>query len=150
MPRSNLRPNVFYDCTVCGQAVARYVTPYQQRIDALKFCSRQCKGKAMSGAAHPMWSGGRIQDGNGYILIHQPDHPNARAQGYVYEHRLVMESKLGRYLDPVEVVHHINGDTQDNRPENLAHFPNNAEHKRHENAERARNQVGQYQPLGAA
>jgi len=145
-----MQPNVFYDCAVCGKAVARYMTPHQQRRDNPRYCSRICKGKALSGAAHPMWTGGRIEDGNGYILIYQPDHPRARAQGYVYEHRLVMERKLGRYLDPVEVVHHINADTRDNRPENLAHFPNNAEHKRHENAERTRNEAGRFLPIGAS
>jgi hypothetical protein len=151
MPRSkNLKPNVFYDCAVCGEAVARYVTPYQQRIEPMKYCGRKCAGAARRGAAHPMWIGGRVQDGNGYILVYQPDHPHARAQGYVYEHRLVMEKKLGRYLAPEEVVHHMNSDAQDNSPENLAHFPNNAEHKRHEDAERARNQAGQYLSIGAA
>jgi hypothetical protein len=37
----------------------------------------------------------------------------------VREHRHIMESVLGRRLCGDEVVHHKNGDTTDNRPENL-------------------------------
>lgn len=64
------------------------------------------------------WKGGRHVQKTGYVLIHAPEHPHAR-NGRVFEHRLVMEKHLGRYLTPDEAVHHINGKRDDNRIENL-------------------------------
>lgn len=55
-------------------------------------------------------------------------HPYADKDGYVLEHRLVMETILGRYLEPGEVVHHINGVRDDNRPENLQLRASRADH----------------------
>lgn len=94
-----------------------------------------------SGPEHPDWKGGRSTDADGYILIYTPEHPHARKRGasppaYVAEHRLVMEAKLGRYLLPTEVVHHLNGVNDDNRVENLEVFASNADHLRHELAGR--------------
>lgn len=78
------------------------------------------------------WRGGRRKGGSGgrYILIYSPNHPYAGREGYMMEHRLVMEKKLGRFLKLGEYVHHINGDTHDNRPENLKLMNNRKEHSK--------------------
>lgn len=72
--------------------------------------------------------GGKIRTGTGrkYIAVYVPrDNPMSvmasRVGGpaYVMEHRLVVARWLGRPLESHETVHHINGDTEDNRLENL-------------------------------
>ena len=72
--------------------------------------------------------GGRITDKRGYVLIYQPTHPNADNNGYIYEHRLVMEGILGRYLTKKEVIHHTNRIRNDNKPENLMLFSSFTKH----------------------
>ena len=74
------------------------------------------------------WMGGRIIDCDGYVLIKKLDHPNCDRHGYVREHRLVMEQNLGRYLTMSEVVHHKDGNRQNNLMDNLELFARNSEH----------------------
>jgi len=82
----------------------------------------QCYGKAHRKGAldkHPkvsrgfereLWSKALTVDN--YVNIKTPN-------GIIAEHRWVMEQHLGRRLVSGETVHHINGDRQDNRIENL-------------------------------
>jgi len=81
------------------------------------------------GQQNPNWKGGRTISNRGYIWIKKIDHPYKNSQGYVSEHRLVMEAKLGRYLLPIEHIHHINEIKTDNRIENLR-IVSNEEHMR--------------------
>lgn len=76
------------------------------------------------------WAGGRTRDRDGYVLVKWSSHPSSTASGYVREHRLVMESVVGRLLTRSEVVDHVNGIVDDNRAENLKLYPSNADHLR--------------------
>ena len=54
-----------------------------------------------------------------YLRAVLPKHPNSSGRGYIALHRVLMENELGRLLKDNEVVHHINGNGQDNRIKNL-------------------------------
>jgi len=96
------------------------------------------KGKYKGENSHS-WKGGRHkQDTKGYMLVYMPNHPRGKGS-YVYEHRLVMEQHLGRYLESTEVVHHINQVKTDNRLPNLWLYAGSSEHmKNHAEFEKAK------------
>jgi len=114
-------------CLKCGKELSRKQG---------KFCSPSCNASYHNakkvGKDARNWQGGKSIKTDGYVRIRIPEHPNA-CDGYVYEHRYVMEQEIGRLLTSEEVVHHNNKDRKDNRIENLRLFNNQKEHIRHHN-----------------
>jgi hypothetical protein len=133
-----MRTMVEAKCQYCGKIFT--VLKYEVQRGNGKYCSHYCaiqvagrKTRISSsdvGEKALHWKGGKAKRGK-YILIYNPSHPYSTLQGYVPEHRLVMEQHIGRFLAPEEVVHHINGIKADNRIENLMLFSCGAEHTKY-------------------
>lgn len=119
------------NCKVCGKRFLFFGCPSLIRRGKGKYCSKKCfyAGKEnVFITRNPRWGGGRYFDSNGYVLVLDHFHPHCNQDGYVREHRLVMEKHLGRFLTEIEEIHHINGDKKDNRLENLQLMSNRSEH----------------------
>jgi len=118
-------------CAQCGNIVKPGNT----------FCNKACYDKwqsqypnrtARKGEGNGNWKGGKTYHSKGYIYEYCPDHYRADARGYVLQHILVMERKIGRLLWPWETVHHKNGVKDQNDEDNLELFWTTGEHSKHE------------------
>lgn len=79
-----------------------------------------CFNKSHTGPKNGNWKGGGTYHKKGYLMRSAPGHPRARGKGqYVFEHILVVENRIGRYLVPGENIHHKNGVKSDNSEDNL-------------------------------
>lgn len=90
-----------------------------------------CSNCVYKGKNSGKWKGGKKKTNMGYVLVKNLAHPIKDSNGYVLEHRLVMEKFLGRYLYPKEVIHHIDNNKENNKISNLMLFSSYAEHKKY-------------------
>lgn len=117
-------------CHRCKTKFIAYPNGKKTKTHCTKQCYWECRGEGghdntdriKRGSENHHWKGGKVKR-KGYVLLYAPDHHSINGRGtkrkYVFEHRIVMEGLLGRPLRRNETVHHINGITDDNRPENL-------------------------------
>lgn len=118
-------------CQKCGCEF--WVYPSLVKDGRGRFCSYSCRSKSLKNA----YIRGRFMHSGYVILTGMHDHPNANSRGRIQQHRLVMSLHLGRPLEPGEIVHHKNGDKQDNRIENLE-VMRQSDHLRHHKPEQVR------------
>lgn len=102
-------------CKYCGVKILGH----QKHKKVTKYCSQRCYFLAIKSP---------FIIKNGYKKILMPDHPRSDGKGYVFDHIIIIESKLGRPLHKGEVTHHIDKNKLNNAPENLISFENNTLH----------------------
>lgn len=131
-------------CITCNKEFTIYPSDRKRRTGI--FCSRRCvrhsertKQKISNstkglfcGENNPSYKGGRNNHSAGYCYILMHSHPFCNCRGYIFEHRLIVEKFINRFLTQNEMVHHINKIKDDNRPENLMAFNSNSAHIRFE------------------
>jgi len=83
------------------------------------------KGYTRLGDKHPLFIHGKIKKRNSWFVWSDKEGKRIKCSRYV------AEQYLGRKLVKGEVIHHINKDPLDDRPENLYVFLNQSEHMHH-------------------
>jgi hypothetical protein len=133
-------------CHTCGKTFSIYQS--KTRESRGLYCSRDCYyeskiGKRTStdtefkiGHIPANFKEGNLINSQGYILELCKDHPKANRHGYVQQHRLIVERHIGRYLKNEELIHHIDGNKQNNDISNLYLFESNSSHAKYHLAER--------------
>ncbi len=108
-----------------GKGGWRHTKETKARMSAAQ---RIAKANAPRGPAHACWKGGtRTNQGRMFDYMDL----GKRSNNYVQRARRIAEQMLGRPLRTDEHVHHKNGDTMDDRPENLEVLSSSEHSRRH-------------------
>ena len=109
--------NIFRRCDICGKKLK---IEEKSHLEKKRFCSCSChmKWEVKYGRLKPI-NIGRIC-GRGYVMV-----------GNKFEHRIIMEKKLGRKLKSEEHIHHIDSNRANNAIDNLAILTNSEHAKIH-------------------
>ena len=136
-------------CSTCDRMFQRNPKYSAAQWNRATYCSNLCRGKslAVERVLCACRCGERVSKSRTrYRPGHNP-HPERRKavkfdgrRWYVHDRmgrkvywaRVVMMGEIGRELLPGEVVHHVNGDREDDRPSNLALYASHAAHMRDE------------------
>lgn len=110
--------------------LAIYKRAYKLGMRQTKEVEFANRSNAHKGEKGSNWKGGVSISTKGYRLVKCPEHERADSHGYVLEHILVYEKAYGVKIPPGHCVHHLNGNKQDNRIENLC-LMSNSEHTKH-------------------
>ena len=126
-----MRPRLYDRTTVCDWCGTTYER-YPGRQKGLKaFCNNQCRKEWLS--QNNAERNKTLMTPEVKVKLRMSRLGTGKGRTYTktfgrHTHRIVAEEKLGRELLPGEVVHHINSNRRDNRPENLEIFSSQAEH----------------------
>lgn len=135
-------PKIEVHCDWCGTIILRH----RSRIGKHCFCSSDCRSKFLSKKSNP-----DNYPKHEHLSQYNKEHNNERMTPEVraklrechlmsrkvttyakiygqHVHRFMAEKMIGRKLKPGEIVHHIDGDKQNNHPDNLAVLPSQSAH----------------------